>query len=244
MADQPKDSNTPTTPENASHTPENSAASSAAAPPRSPQPNPQPQPPRPPHSQPQPPQSQPQSPRPPQHIVVQSPAIPPHLLAQIIAQFQTGQQLMLPGIVQQQAVHWQGPYPPPEAVERYERVLPGTFNRLITMAEQLQAAQIVQSNKALDYTHSTNTRGQWLGFVATALAMIGALGCVALGQPLVAGAFLSVPVLAVAKALVETVKRPTGKDIIQAATEAAAPAEPPAKTQEDIPTQQSPKAGS
>jgi hypothetical protein len=70
------------------------------------------------------------------------------------------------------------------------------------MAENLQAAQILQSNKVLDLTRVTNTRGQWLGFATTMLAMAGALGCVALGQPSVAWPFLSVPVLAVAKALV------------------------------------------
>src|SRR6516164_4459803 len=57
--------------------------------------------------------------------------------------------IQLSGILQQ-SLHWQGPYPSPDAVERYERVQPGTFDRLIKMAEQLQAAQIQQSATALD----------------------------------------------------------------------------------------------
>jgi len=125
---------------------------------------------------------------------------------------------MLPGIVQQ-AMHWQGPYPPPDAVERYERVLPGTFNRLITMAEQLQAAQIAQSDKVIDLTHAENKRGHWLGASTTVLAMAAALGCVALNQPWIALAFVSVPVMAVAKALVETAKKSAGTDLIKAATD-------------------------
>jgi hypothetical protein len=30
--------------------------------------------------------------------------------------------------IQESMQSWQAPYPPPEAVERYERILPGTFN--------------------------------------------------------------------------------------------------------------------
>ncbi|HUC12454.1 MAG TPA: DUF2335 domain-containing protein, partial [Stellaceae bacterium] len=38
----------------------------------------------------------------------------------------------------QQSVRlWQAPYPPPEAIERYEKVLPGSFDRMIKMAEGL-----------------------------------------------------------------------------------------------------------
>jgi uncharacterized membrane protein len=86
------------------------------------------------------------------------------------------QQLPLPGIIQQ-AMDWSGPYPPPDAVERYEAVLPGAFNRIITMAEQLQTAQVAQSKLALDYSSSNGRRGHWLGFMATILAMGGALLC-------------------------------------------------------------------
>lgn len=155
-------------------------------------------------------------------ILVGQQQLPPHVLAQILAQSQMrpmgGVQLTLPGIVQQ-AQHWQGPYPPPEAVERYEQVLPGTLNRLITMAEQLQTAQITQSNMALEHTKNDTRRGHWLGFITTGLAMLGAIGCAALSQPYVACLFLSVPVMAVAKALIETTKTATSVDIIKAASE-------------------------
>jgi uncharacterized membrane protein len=140
-----------------------------------------------------------------------------------------GIQLNLPGIIQQQAQHWQGPYPPPEAVERYEAVLPGTLNRLITMAEQLQAAQVQQSATALEYTQRDTRRGHWLGFATTIAAMGGAI--IALQyNAWVAGAFLSVPVMAVAKALIETTKAPTQADLIKAATQVQPPAQPPGQS--------------
>lgn len=42
-----------------------------------------------------------------------------------------------PAILQQS---WVGPYPPPEAVERYEKAMPGFFNRVVSMAERIEAA--------------------------------------------------------------------------------------------------------
>ncbi len=99
---------------------------------------------------------------------------------------------------------WQGPYPPPEAVERYEKSLPGTFDRMIKMAEQLQHAQIEEAKEIRVLTHKDQKRGNYLGFATTLVAMGGALVCIRLNAPVVAGVFLSVPVMAVAKALIES----------------------------------------
>src|ERR1700722_7370195 len=46
---------------------------------------------------------------------------------QVLFQFGVPQ----PSILQQS---WQGPYPPPHAIERYERALPGFFDRIVSMA--------------------------------------------------------------------------------------------------------------
>jgi uncharacterized membrane protein len=104
---------------------------------------------------------------------------------------------------QQTVQLWQGQYPPPEAIEHYEKVLPGSFDRMIAMAERLQAAQIDESRRAHDHTHADNRRGQWLGFSAAVSAMLCALAALALNNPWVAAAFISVPVMGVAKVLVE-----------------------------------------
>ena len=122
-------------------------------------------------------------------------------------------QLTLPGILQG-GQHWTGAYPPPEAVERYERVLQGSFNRMVTMAEQLQAQQISQAYFVLRNTQRDNRRGHWLGFLTTILAMVCALGCLFLDYPWVAFAFVSIPVMAVAKALVESAKAPTTTEAV------------------------------
>jgi uncharacterized membrane protein len=116
-------------------------------------------------------------------------------------------QLLLPGIVQQQQVQlWQGQYPPPEAIEKYEKVLPGAFDRMIRMAEASQTAQVQVAQKSVDHMARDTARGHWLGFATTLAAMFGAIAAVALHQPWVAGGFLGVPVMAVARALVESAK--------------------------------------
>jgi uncharacterized membrane protein len=147
-------------------------------------------------------------------------------------------QLVLPGIIDSaQQVHWQGPYPPPEAVERYEQILPGAFNRMISMAEQLQNAQIEQAGRALSFTQLDTKRGHWLEFFLSILAMGGAIGCLALEYPWVAVAFLSLPVMAVARALVESAKSQsaTELDLVKASTETLAAEVSPCAPQEQPP---------
>jgi uncharacterized membrane protein len=122
---------------------------------------------------------------------------------------------MLPTVQAQQTVVWQGQYPPPEAVERYEKILPGAFDRMIRMAEQLQSAQIEEAKRALDYTQRDTKRGHWLGWSSGLVAIVGALCCLLLQYPWVASVFLGVPVLAVARALIESARsQPTGTNVI------------------------------
>ena len=113
---------------------------------------------------------------------------------------------------------WQGQYPPPDAVQQYEKVLPGAFNRMVAMAEQLQAAQISETKRAQEFTQADARRGHWLGFAALVLGMLGAIACLAIGNPWVAAAFLSVPVMGVAKALIDSARAPSPSALLNAAT--------------------------
>lgn len=106
-----------------------------------------------------------------------------------------------------QAQLWQSPFPPPDAVERYERVLPGAFDRILRMNEQLQAANVASLERAHRFMHVDMRRGHWLGFAISAGAMVAALGCVALHAPWVAGGFLALPVMGVARALIDSAQR-------------------------------------
>lgn len=116
----------------------------------------------------------------------------------------------MPMAVGSQQITWNGPYPPPDCVERYEKVLPGSFDRILAMAERMEAAQIEQSKLALIHAHKDASRGHWLGFAVGALAVIGAMFCAKLGQPLLGGGFLAVPLTGLGKAFVESVRnKPT-----------------------------------
>jgi uncharacterized membrane protein len=138
---------------------------------------------------------------------------------------------------------WQGQYPPPEAVKEYEKILPGSFNRMIRMAERLQEAQIAETERAQAYTANDSKRGHWLGFSTTIFAIAGAISCTvagaitgASGVYWVAGTLVAVPVMAVARALIESARTSSARDLIQAATpetggtQAPSPPTPPAGT--------------
>jgi uncharacterized membrane protein len=106
------------------------------------------------------------------------------------------------GISQSQA--WQSPFPPPDAVEKYEAASPGFLSRVIVMAETLQAAQIEQSNRMLSLQWSAVRRGQVLGFIGLVIGLAGAAYCAAISQPWLGAVFLAVPVMGVATALIHS----------------------------------------
>ena len=74
------------------------------------------------------------------------------------------------------------------------------------MVEQLQVAQIQSVQTAQTNMLADSQRGNYLGAAVTVLAMGCALISALYGHPGVAGAFLSVPVMSVGKALIESAK--------------------------------------
>jgi uncharacterized membrane protein len=118
---------------------------------------------------------------------------------------------------------WQAPFPPPQAVCEYEAILPGTWNRMLEMAEEAQAAEILTVRNAQEYFRRDTKRGHVLGIVAMLAAMSCAIYCVAMKQPWVAVAFLSVTVMAVAKSLVETAR---SREPVSNPTDDTTPASP------------------
>jgi hypothetical protein len=74
------------------------------------------------------------------------------------------------------------------------------------MAERLQAAQIKQTETAAQFAQVDTKRGHWLGFAVAIAALVAAIVSLLLDNPWVAGLCLSVPVMAVAKALIDSAK--------------------------------------
>lgn len=120
---------------------------------------------------------------------------------------------------------YQGPVPPPEFLERYEALVPGTARRMLQVAEdealhrrrledQANAANVGAQDKQLaivDYQSRSVFRSDVLGQVAglaVSLACIGGAVYLALnGREWVAGVLAAIPTAAVIQAFF--VKRPS-----------------------------------
>ena len=133
-------------------------------------------------------------------------------------------------IMAHQAVSWQGPFPPPDAVERYERVTPGAFDRILGMAERAEAARIADTRQAQAYHRADIGRGHWLGFAVALAAIAAAVACAVAGYQWVAVTLVGVPVMSVGKSLVDGGRRRP----IQAGELAAAPPPPPPAAGTDV----------
>lgn len=65
-----------------------------------------------------------------------------------------------------------GPLPPPEEAAAYEGVLPGAFDRILSMAKHQAEHRRTQETKIIDAAIRVEPRGQWLAFV---IALTGIL---------------------------------------------------------------------
>jgi uncharacterized membrane protein len=102
-----------------------------------------------------------------------------------------------------QAQQWTGPLPPPAALEQFERVIPGSAERILQMAEREQAHRIGQENKGLRAEIEDSTRGQWLGGIVAFSAIAGAALNSVFGGPWQASvALVGVPILGAVQAFI------------------------------------------
>jgi uncharacterized membrane protein len=62
-------------------------------------------------------------------------------------------------------IYQEGHLPTPDSVERYEKVLPGTLERLLQLSEKEQAHRHAAENKIIDGEHSARTRAQVIAFI-------------------------------------------------------------------------------
>lgn len=98
-----------------------------------------------------------------------------------------------------EAAAFSGPLPPPSMYAGYNEVLPGSAERILSMAEKEQEHRINWEDRALETTTREAALGQWLGF-ATGLACIASSIYLAMnGNQLVAGILAGVSVLGLVK---------------------------------------------
>lgn len=94
-----------------------------------------------------------------------------------------------------QETHWQGPIPPPQILHQFETIQPGSMDRILTMAEQNQAAMIQSRAERLRLIENGQNKNHELQMEAlriqmrrsylstglTALLMLGGIGLVWIG---------------------------------------------------------------
>lgn len=99
---------------------------------------------------------------------------------------------------------WTGPLPPPAALERFNDIIPGGADRILAMAEKEQGHRIEYESTGLRATTEEAKRGQYLGSVLSAVALLGAVFVVYLGGPWeVSVALVGIPVLGIIRAIVK-----------------------------------------
>ena len=98
------------------------------------------------------------------------------------------------------SAHYQGPIPPPDFLRKYEEIVPGAANRILTMAEsnnthliQHQAELLLAHKKESQYVFVSKLLGQFFGFVLFIIALIFCGFLVIHGKSLEAiGGFISI----------------------------------------------------
>ncbi len=63
------------------------------------------------------------------------------------------------------AESFSGPLPPPKALKEYEEILPGSADRILSMAEKQSAHRMTLENKAIGGQVDQSRRGQLFGFI-------------------------------------------------------------------------------
>jgi uncharacterized membrane protein len=98
---------------------------------------------------------------------------------------------------------WQGPLPPPAALEKFDQIVPGSADRILRMAESEQQHRQAYERDGLAAAVREARRGQYLGAVICLAAVVAAGIAVYVGSPgYVPVALVGVPVVAMVIAIV------------------------------------------
>ena len=100
----------------------------------------------------------------------------------------------------------QSPYPPVDEAQAYEVLSPGSFDRILTMTEKQQSAQIQLSLSAMQNLSNDTKRGHYLGASVALGALAAAVYLGYSNHDWLGAAALSVPVMSVAHALIGAVR--------------------------------------
>ncbi|MGD0369560.1 MAG: DUF2335 domain-containing protein [Acidobacteriaceae bacterium] len=69
--------------------------------------------------------------------------------------------------------HFSGPLPPPEALARYNEVIPGGAERILAMAERQSAHREALESKVVNANASSQKMGSTYAFILSLVAIVG-----------------------------------------------------------------------
>jgi len=101
--------------------------------------------------------------------------------------------------VAHEVAEFSGPLPPPSYLRDYETIIVGAADRIIAMAEKEQNHRHDWERSALRNT----TIGLWFGFFIALGLLGGAIYSVSVGQPVIAGVFLTASAVGMVPALIK-----------------------------------------
>lgn len=94
--------------------------------------------------------------------------------------------------MQRQEITFSGPIPPPAVIEGYERILPGSADRILKMAEEQSKHRQELEKKAIAEDLKQSRRGQLFGFIIALAGMALCYFFVMYDMKLFAGIFACV----------------------------------------------------
>lgn len=86
---------------------------------------------------------------------------------------------------------FEGPLPHPQIIYGYEKVVSGSADRIIKMAENNQAHRITWEKNALNASISSTKRSQWMGF-GLSLVAICAATFLAINDAIIVGSIIAI----------------------------------------------------
>lgn len=96
-----------------------------------------------------------------------------------------------------QEERFEGPIPHPEFFEKYENTLPGSAERILSMAERQQSHRIEMEKKVISEGLVKERRGQIFGFVLFILCLITSVVFIYFGLPKFGGILATISAIAV-----------------------------------------------
>ena len=84
--------------------------------------------------------------------------------------------------IQETTIAWQGPLPPPRALQAYDEVIPGAADRILRMAENQAAHRIQMDRVAIQSEVRSSTWGLIAGFLLSAGVIGGGIYLIAAGH--------------------------------------------------------------